>query len=43
EDRRGLNPLFTMHMTPYGEVKLNMAHRLSLSEAASVEEPATGQ
>ncbi|MBB5110138.1 TnpA family transposase, partial [Streptomyces spectabilis] len=31
EDRRGLNPLFTMHMTPYGEVKLNMAHRLSLS------------
>ncbi|MBB5110132.1 hypothetical protein FHS40_009262, partial [Streptomyces spectabilis] len=37
EDRRGLNPLFTMHMTPYGEVKLNMAHRLSLSDSAPAE------
>ncbi len=35
EDRRGLNPLFTTHMTPYGEVKLNMSSRLSLSEAAT--------
>lgn len=30
EDRRGLNPLFTSHMTPYGEVKLNMANQLQL-------------
>ncbi|MEW2580970.1 Tn3 family transposase [Streptomyces syringium] len=37
EDRRGLNPLFTMHMTPYGEVKLNMSHRLSLSASAPAE------
>ncbi len=31
EDRRGLTPLFTSHITPYGEVKLNMASRLALS------------
>ena len=24
EDKRGVNPLFTSNMTPYGEVKLNM-------------------
>jgi hypothetical protein len=28
EDKRGLNPLFTSNMTPYGEVKVNMASRL---------------
>ncbi len=32
EDRRGVNPLFTSNMTPYGEVKLNMASRLDLSD-----------
>jgi len=32
EDRRGLNPLFTMHMTPYGAVRLNMTSRLNLSD-----------
>jgi hypothetical protein len=32
EDRRGINPLFTSHMAPYGEVKLNMANRLQLSD-----------
>ena len=31
EDKRGLNPLFTSHITPYGEVKLNMSTRLDLS------------
>ena len=30
EDRRGLTPLFWAHVLPYGEVKLNMARRLSL-------------
>jgi TnpA family transposase len=34
EDRRGLNPLFTSHMTPYGEVKVDMATRLQLSDPA---------
>ena len=31
EDKRGLTPLFTSHITPYGEVKLNMSTRLDLS------------
>jgi len=31
EDRRGLTPLFWSHVLPYGEVKLNMASRLTLS------------
>ena len=30
EDRRGLTPLFWTHIAPYGEVKLDMARRLSL-------------
>ncbi|WP_438293152.1 hypothetical protein [Streptomyces sp. HUAS TT7] len=33
--------LFTMHMTPYGEVKLNMTSRLSLSDTTPAE-PADG-
>ncbi len=32
EDKRGLNPLFTSNMTPYGDVKLNMTSRLDLSD-----------
>jgi len=28
----GVNPLFTSNMTPYGEVKLNVASRLDLSD-----------
>ena len=32
EDKRGLNPLFTSNMTPYGEVKVNMTSRLELSD-----------
>jgi len=31
EDRRGLTPLFYSHVNPYGEFKLDMAQRLSLS------------
>jgi TnpA family transposase len=31
EDRRGLTPLFYAHVNPYGEFKLNMEERLSLS------------
>jgi len=31
EDKRGLTPLFTSHITPYGEVKLDMSTRLDLS------------
>jgi len=29
-DHRGLTPLFWTHIAPYGEVRLNMQHRLSL-------------
>ena len=32
EDKRGLTPLFTSNMTPYGEVKVNMTSRLNLSD-----------
>ncbi|MFF7941490.1 Tn3 family transposase [Nocardia gamkensis] len=31
EDRRGLTPLFWSHVLPYGEVKLNMNSRLTLT------------
>jgi hypothetical protein len=30
-DRRGLPPLFWTHVAPYGEVKLDMTSRLTLS------------
>lgn len=33
EDRRGLTPLFWSHVAPYGEVRLDMASRLSLRAA----------
>jgi TnpA family transposase len=33
EDRRGLTPLFWAHVLPYGEVKLNMASRLTLGNS----------
>jgi TnpA family transposase len=32
EDKRGVNPLFTSNMTPYGEVKINMTSRPDLSD-----------
>jgi hypothetical protein len=30
-DYRGLTPLFWRHVVPYGEVRLNMTKRLTLS------------
>jgi hypothetical protein len=30
-DRRGLTPLFTVDMTPYGEIQLNLDRRLDLA------------
>jgi hypothetical protein len=32
-DLRGLTPLFWTHVRPYGEVKLDMSHRLELSSS----------
>lgn len=37
EDRRGLNPLFTSNMTPYGEVRLDMNSRLDLATGTQSE------
>ncbi|ETA03430.1 transposase, TnpA family [Frankia sp. CcI6] len=34
-DRRGLTPLFWTHVAPYGEVKLDMTSRLTLSVSAA--------
>ena len=30
-DRRGLTPLFTVNMAPYGEIQLNLDRRLNLA------------
>jgi TnpA family transposase len=39
-DRRGLTPLFTVNMTPYGEIQLNLDRRLDLAAgAAAVSSP----
>jgi hypothetical protein len=35
-DRRGLTPLFWMHVLPYGEVNLDMTSRLNLAQPATV-------
>ena len=37
-DRRGLTPLFWNHVLPYGEVRLDMTKRLSLTETAAAPE-----
>jgi hypothetical protein len=34
-DRRGLTPLFWMHVLPYGEVNLDMNARLNLAQPAT--------
>jgi TnpA family transposase len=34
-DLQGLTPLFWTHVMPYGEVKLDMSHRLELSSSAT--------
>lgn len=36
EDRRGLTPLFWMHVLPYGEVRLDMTSRLSLGPSEAI-------
>lgn len=41
EDRRGLTPLVTSNMTPYGEIRLDMSSRLNLT--ASTPEPTTSE
>jgi hypothetical protein len=38
-DRRGLTPLFTVNMTPYGEIQLNLDRRLDLAAGSG---PAPG-
>ncbi|MBM0227055.1 Tn3 family transposase [Micromonospora sp. ATA51] len=40
-DRRGLTPLFWTNISPYGEVRLNMANRLAL-RATTAADPAGG-
>ena len=40
EDRRGLTPLFWQHVLPYGEVKLDMASRLSIRTTTPNDPPA---
>jgi TnpA family transposase len=37
EDRRGLTPLFWVHVAPYGEVRLDMGRRLALHAVTSLE------
>ena len=37
-DQRGLTPLFWQHVQPYGEVRLDVAKRLSLGGAAQAPE-----
>jgi hypothetical protein len=41
-DRRGLTPLFWMHVLPYGEVNLDMTSRLNLAQPATSTLAATG-
>ena len=41
EDERGLNPLFWSNIAPYGEVKLDLARRITL--AADTRAPAGGE
>jgi hypothetical protein len=38
-DQRGLTPLFTSNMTPYGDIQLDTSRRLDLG-AAPAEQPA---
>ncbi len=33
-DRRGLTPLFWLHLLPYGEIRLDMSSRLRLGPTA---------
>lgn len=42
EDRRGLTPLFTSNMTPYGEVRLDMNSRLDLATSSQPDQQIPG-
>ena len=42
-DQRGLTPLFTLNMTPYGEVLLRPDHRLDLSTTTPSAQPEATQ
>lgn len=35
-DRRGLTPLFWQHVQPYGEVRLDLGHRLTIGTPPAV-------
>ncbi|MEV0196700.1 hypothetical protein [Nonomuraea sp. NPDC050691] len=35
-DRRGLTPLFWLHIRPYGEVRLDLSARLSIGTRGSL-------
>ncbi|MBB5785248.1 hypothetical protein [Nonomuraea jabiensis] len=35
-DRRGLAPLFWLHVRPYGEVRLDLSARLSIGDLGSL-------
>lgn len=39
-DRRGITPLFTSNMTPYGDIQLDTSRRLSLGTAPTPDTPA---
>ena len=41
-DRRGLTPLFTVNMTPYGEIQLNLDRRLDLATAGGAGQGISG-
>ena len=41
-DRRGLTPLFTVNMTPYGEIQLNLDRRLALAEGSATAQKSRG-
>lgn len=39
-DRRGLTPLFTSNMTPYGDIQLDTSRRLDLGDMPAEPQPA---
>jgi TnpA family transposase len=41
-DRRGLTPLFTVNMTPYGEIQLNLDRRLDLAAGSGAVQGISG-
>jgi hypothetical protein len=41
-DRRGLTSLFTVNMTPYGEIQLNLDRRLDLTAGSAAVQGLSG-